>query len=247
MSKEGYDELKNGREGNKLDANELRLLCAKEALKYINNHDVIGLGAGRNMECLIDLLKNEIESGLKVRAVTPSYKTKKLCMEKGIEVMETYFVDKVDVAFDGCGEVDKNFYASKSGGGVHTKEKLIASMAKDYILLVDETKFSDSLSCTYPISLEVIKDSLSYVKKCLEEMGGVPTVRTSSIKDGYTITDDGNFLLDVQFSSVKDFKELNDKLNNIVGVIGTGLFTKEVTKVIVASENGVKVVSKKLY
>jgi ribose 5-phosphate isomerase A len=227
-----------------VEVNELRKLCAKEAMSYIQNNYIIGLGAGRNIEFLIEYLSEEIKNGLKVKAVTPSYQTKKLCIEKGIEVLETCFVDEVHVAFDGCGEVDKNFYASKSGGGVHTKEKLIAAMAKDYILLIDEGKFSDTLSCNYPVTLEVIKDSLSYVKKSVEKIGGVPTVRESSIKDGYTITDDGNFLIDIKFNSVKDFKELNDYLNNIDGVIGTALFTKEVTKIIIAGENGVRVVSK---
>ncbi|MED4224594.1 ribose 5-phosphate isomerase A [Neobacillus cucumis] len=227
-----------------MDANELRKLCAKEAMKYIHHDFIIGLGAGRNIECLIELLDEEIKNGLKVKVVTPSYDTKRRCVEKGIEVLETYFVDEVDVAFDGCGEVDKNFYASKSGGGVHTKEKLIAAMAKEYILLIDEEKYSDTLSCKYPIALEVIKDSLSYVIKNVKKIGGEPTVRRSSIKDGYTITDDGNFLIEVQFQSINDFKELNDHLNNIDGVIGTGLFTKEVTKLIIAVKNDVRVISK---
>lgn len=98
-----------------MDANELRKLCAKEAMKYIHHNFIIGLGAGRNIECLIELLDEEIKNGLRVKVVTPSYNTKRRCVEKGIEVLETYFVDEVDVAFDGCGEVDKNFYASKSG------------------------------------------------------------------------------------------------------------------------------------
>lgn len=232
------------RKVNNVEANELRKLCAKEAMNYIQNNSIIGLGAGRNIEFLIEYVSEEIKNGLKLKVVTPSYNTKKLCVEKGIEVLETYFVDEIDVAFDGCGEVDTNFYASKSGGGVHTKEKLIAAMAKDYILLIDEGKFTDALSCKYPVSLEVIKDSLSYVIKSVEKIGGVPTVRRNGIKDGYIITDDGNFLIDVQFDSVKDFKELNDYLNNIDGVIGTALFTKEVTRIIIAGKNGVRVVSK---
>lgn len=78
----------------------------------------------------------------------------------------------------------------------------------------------------------------------LEKIGGVAVIRKSNTKDGYTISDDGNFLVDAQFDSVKDVKELNDYLTKITGVIGTGLFTKEVTKLIIAGENGVRVVSK---
>lgn len=227
-----------------MEANDLRSLCAKEAMKYIKNNFIVGLGAGRNIEQLIKVLSEEITKGLKIKVVTPSYNTKASCVKHGIEVLETYLVDEVNVAFDGCGEVDKKFYASKGGGGVFSKEKLIGTMAKDYILLIDEEKFSDSLTCKYPISLEVTRDSVSYVKKSVKKIGGIPTVRVSNIKDGYTITDDGNFLIDIEFNLVNDFIELNNYLNNIEGVIGTSLFTSEVTKLIIANENGVKVISK---
>jgi ribose 5-phosphate isomerase A len=224
-----------------VNEDNFRSLCAKEAMKYIKNNTIIGLGAGRNIACLIEKLSEAIQNNLKIKVVTPSYNTKKLCIKHGIEVIPTYFVEEIDVAFDGCGQVDENFYASKSGGGVHTKEKIIASMAKEYILLVDEEKLVRELSYEQPISLEVIKDSLGYVSKMVKRLGGTPVVRVSSNKDGYLITDDGNFLLDVKFKFINNFQQLNDDLNNIEGVIGTSLFTKEVTKVIVAGENGVRV------
>lgn len=227
-----------------MNEENLRRLCAEKAMEYIKNNTVIGLGAGRNIACLIELLSKAVQNNLKIKVVTPSLNTKNLCIKYGIEVVPTCFVDEIDVAFDGCGEVDENFYASKSGGGVHTKEKIIASMAKDYILLVDEQKLTKELSCQYPVSLEAIKDSLGYISKVVKNLGGVPIVRTTNNKDGYVITDDGNFLLDVKFQSVDNFKQLNDDLNNIEGVIGTSLFIKEVTKIIVAGENGVRVISK---
>ena len=222
----------------------LRKLCAEKAMEYIKNNTVIGLGAGRNIACLIELISKAAEDNFKIKVVTPSDNTKNLCIKHGIEVIPTYFVDEVDVAFDGCSEVDENLYASKSGGGVHTKEKLIGSMAKEYILLVDDEKLTKELSCRYPVSLEVVKDSLSYISKMVRILGGDPIVRTTNNKDGYLITDDGNFLLDVKFENIKDFKKLNDNLNNIVGVIGTSLFISEVTKVIVAGENGIRVLLK---
>lgn len=227
-----------------MNEDNLRRLCAEKAMEYIEDNTVIGLGAGRNIACLIELLGKAVQNNLKIKVVTPSLNTKNLCIKYGIEVIPTCFVEEIDVAFDGCGEVDEKFYASKSGGGVHTKEKIIGSMAKNYILLVDEQKLTKELSCQYPVSLEVIKDSLGYVSKMVKNLGGVPIVRTTNNKDGYVITDDGNFLLDVKFENVRNFKKLNDDLNDIVGVIETSIFTKEVTKIIVAGENGVRVISK---
>jgi ribose 5-phosphate isomerase A len=216
-------------------------------MEYIKNNTVIGLGAGRNIACLIELISKAVRDNLKIKVVTPSDNTKVLCIKNGIEVIPTCFVDEIDVAFDGCGEVDENFYASKGGGGVFTKEKIIGSMAKEYILLIDEQKLKKELSCEHYVSLEVIKDSLGYVSKMARNLCGNPIVRTTNNKDGYLVTDDGNFILDVKFENVKNFKKLDDNLNDIVGVIGTSLFTKEVSKLIVAGENVLRVISKKQY
>lgn len=224
-----------------MNEDNLRKLCAEKAMEYIKNNTVIGLGAGRNIACLIELLSKTVKNSLKIKVVTPSDNTRSLCLENGIEVIPAGFIENVDVAFDGCGEVDENFYASKGGGGVFTKEKLIGSMSKEYILLVDEQKLTSTLSCKFPVSLEIIKDSLGYVSRKVRELGGYPAVRTSNNKDGYVITDDGNLLLDVKFEDITDFKKLNEDLNKITGVIETSIFTKEVTQIIIAGENGVRV------
>jgi len=227
-----------------VNEDNLRRLCAEKAMEYIKNNTVIGLGAGRNIACLIELISKAVQDNLKIKVVTPSDNTRNICIKNGIEVIPTCFVDEIDVAFDGCGEVDENFYASKGGGGVYTKEKIIGSMAKEYILLIDEQKLTKELNSNHLVSLEVVKDSLGYVSKMVKGLGGEAAVRTTNNKDGYLITDDGNFILDIKFGNIKDFKKLNDNLNDIVGVIGTSLFMREVTKLIVAGDNGIRVLSK---
>jgi len=110
-----------------MNDNDLKKICAKEAMKYIKNGMIVGLGGGRSIAYLIEYIKED--KNLKVKVVTPSTKTKMLCIENELEVLHTCSVDKIDVAFDGCDQVDKALNALKSGGGIHTKEKLIASMA----------------------------------------------------------------------------------------------------------------------
>ena len=112
--------------------------CAKEALRYIKNNTIIGLGGGSTISYLISFIK---EAGLNIEVVTPSFKTASLCIENGLKVIPTWSVSKISVAFDGCDEVDENLTALKSGGGIHTNEKIIATMADDYILLVDSDDF----------------------------------------------------------------------------------------------------------
>lgn len=227
-----------------MDEESLRRLCAEQAIGYIKNNTVIGLGAGRNIACLIELISKEIQHNLKIKIVTPSDNTRSLCIKYGVEVVPTCFVDEIDVAFDGCGEVDERFYASKGGGGVFSKEKLIASMAKEYILLIDEKKLTKKLNSKDPVSLEITKDSLAYVSKMVRSLGGNPVVRVSNNKDGYLITDDGNLLLDIKFEDIRDLNKLNNDLNEINGVISTSMFTKEVTKIIVAGDAGVRIISR---
>ena len=228
-----------------MNENDLRRLCAEKAMEYVKNNTVIGLGAGRNIACLIKLIHKAAEQdGLKIKAVTPSVATRNLCFKHGIEVIPTCFVEEVAVAFDGCGEADENLYASKGGGGVFTKEKIIGALAKLYILLIDERKLHIQLNPQHVVSIEIVKASLGYVSKMVRNLGGDPAVRTTNSKDGNLITDDGNFILDIKFANIQDFKQLNDDLNDIAGVISTSLFIKEVNKLIVAGEQGVRVISR---
>lgn len=215
--------------------------CAREGLKFIKNNSIIGLGGGSTIGFLVEYIK---KSGYKVKVVTPSMKTELLCVENGIEVIPTWCVNKISVAFDGCDEVDNNLNALKSGGGIHTKEKIIASMAEDYILLVDESKVVDKLDFKYPVVLEIFKESKSYVENAVKKLKGVPTLRSSSAKDGFTISDNGLLLMDVKFENVNDIEALNRKLNEIVGVVDTSLFYNIVTKAIVVSEKGVRIIEK---
>ncbi|MDO6658091.1 ribose 5-phosphate isomerase A [Anaerobacillus sp. 1_MG-2023] len=215
--------------------------CAKAALEYITDETITGLGGGSTIGYLIDFIKEE---KLNVKVVTPSLKTKHLCVNQGLEVLPTITVEEVDVAFDGCDEVDEKLHALKSGGGIHTHEKLIAQMAKDYILLVDDSKVVPELSYQHPVVLEVLQDSLAFVLKKVGEMDGKAEVRSSSAKDGYTVTDYGNFLIDVWFEKGQESVQLEKRLKEIPGVIDVSLFASVVTKALVASGEGIYEISK---
>ncbi|MFU0784626.1 ribose 5-phosphate isomerase A [Clostridium sp.] len=225
-----------------MDTNNLKKACAKEALKYIKNNTVIGLGGGRTIAHMINYIIED--KNLNVKIVTPSIQTKMLCIEKGLEVLHTCAVDRISVAFDGCDEVDLNLNALKSGGGIHTTEKLIANIADQYILLVDEDKVSDSLTFKKPVVLEILRDSLKYVERVVRKLGGIPKIRKSSVKDGFTVSDNGNFLIDVTFENVTDIKKLEKNLKDISGVIDTSLFVGVVSRVLVASTNGIRIIKK---
>ncbi|QAA30944.1 ribose 5-phosphate isomerase A [Clostridium manihotivorum] len=225
-----------------MNTEDLKKLSAQEALKLISCGNIVGLGGGRSIAYLIEMLSEKPE--LKVKIVTPSIKTKLLCIKHGLEVLPTYSIDRVDVAFDGCDQVDRGLNALKSGGAIHTREKLIASMAKEYILLVDKDKVVEKLEFKHPVAIEVLLEALGYVERVLKEIKANPIVRVSGNKDGFLISDDGNIIIDAFFENVEDIAQLDKKLNSIFGVIGTSLFVDKVTKVIVASEDGIDTIKK---
>lgn len=218
--------------------------CAKEALNYIKDKSIIGLGGGTTISYLVSYIR---EAQLDVKVVTPSFETERLCIENGLTVLPTWAVDSISVAFDGCDEVDKELNALKSGGGIHTKEKIIANMADEYILLVDESKVCDKLEFNYPVVLEIIPESKSIVEKEVKKLGGNAKLRVSNSKDGVVISDHGLFLMDVIFNKedIIDISVLNDKLKKIVGVLDTSLFYNIATKALVVGENGVKLIQNK--
>ena len=109
----------------------------------------------------------------------------------------------MDIAFDGCDEVDENLRALKSCGGIHTKEKIVAAMAKEYVLLADETKYFDSLPFEYPLTIEVVRSARAFVKKTLTEMGAIVTERKADKMAGLVISDDGHYLMETVFSKEK--------------------------------------------
>lgn len=213
--------------------------CAHEALNYIKDGMVIGLGGGSTIGHLVGYIK---ENNLDVKIVTPSYQTASLCVENNLNVVPTWSVDCVDIAFDGCDEVDLNLNALKSGGSIHTSEKIIASMAKNYVLLVDESKVFDTLAFNHPVVIEVIPESMRYVKKELEKLGAVVSMRQASNKDGYIVSDHGNFIMEAKFESGQDIKGLDEKFKYITGIVETSLFVNKISFILVADENGVRVV-----
>lgn len=209
--------------------------CALYASKLVKDGMVVGLGGGSTISYLVDYVKDK-----DIKVVSPSSKTVLLLAQKaGLTVLNTQYVDHVDIAFDGCDEVDSHLNALKSGGGIHTQEKIIASMADEYIVLVDESKFHETLAFKVPVVVEVLPKAYSIVKKKIEKLNGNVEWRTASNKDGFLMSDEGNILLDVYFDGVQDIDLLNQTLLMMPGVVDTSLFVDILTGMILVNDKGV--------
>lgn len=212
---------------------------AKMALELIEDGMTIGLGGGSTVALLIEELE---QAKKKITAVTPSADTMELCLLHHIPVHSLETTTKIDLAFDGCDELDKNLNALKSCGGIHTREKIVASMADTYILFADSEKYSDTLRFHYPVTVEVIRSARYLVKRKLTEMGAIVTERKSNQKAGLLISDDGNYLMEAKFSSVKDIKLLSQTLDAIPGIVGHSLFFGIAKKAIIAKNDKIDMI-----
>ncbi|HIW18109.1 MAG TPA: ribose 5-phosphate isomerase A [Candidatus Faecalicoccus intestinipullorum] len=207
---------------------DIRKQNARYALSLVEDGSVIGLGGGQTIRLLASLLSEKED----ISIVTPSSETALICQSAGLKVLPSWLVSSIDIAFDSCDEIDENFIALKSGGGIHTQEKIIGSMAKRYVLLVDLNKYQPRLTYQHPVVLEIVKSSYALVCSQLEKMGLSYHYRKAPNKDGLLLSDSGNILVDVEIETYQDPCSLYHSLKSIVGVIEISLFVKEVTDIV---------------
>lgn len=217
--------------------------AAQKAITLIKDKKTVGLGAGSTIAYLIDFLKKERQNGLQVKLVTSSFSTRQLLLKNEFDVLPIASFSNIDIYFDGCDQLDKELNALKSGGGIHTHEKLLASMADQFVLLGDETKLVDSFDNRFPVVVELLPEAYNFAPSKIQSLFSniKSNFRTSDKKDGLVITDNGNYLLDLWFQTWPDLATINPILKTVSGVVETSLFYNMAHKVIIAGQDGVKV------
>jgi len=222
---------------------DLKREAAEKAAGLIRDKSTVGLGAGSTIAHVVDFLKREIEKGLQVKVVTSSSSTRQLLLKNEFTILPIASVSKIDIYFDGCDQLDKKLNALKSGGGIHTHEKLLATMADQFVLIGDKSKLVDNFDTRFPLVIELLPEALVFAPEKIQSLfPGVRSVfRISDKKDGFVITDNGNYLLDVWFQQWPDLATLNPILKTVTGIVETSLFYNVAHKAIIAGEDGVKI------
>jgi ribose 5-phosphate isomerase A len=200
---------------------------------------VVGLGTGSTAAFAIEEIGRRVrEEGLKVAGVPTSWSAAELARRAGIELKTLNDVDTIDLALDGADEVGPDLSLIKGGGAAHTQEKIVASAAQRFVVLVDERKLVAKLGVKWPVPVEVLADARRPVERALRALGAEPTLRTGSGKDGPVVTDHGNLVLDAKFAGIADAAALSRELDAIPGVVGHGLFVGLADEVLVGSALG---------
>jgi ribose 5-phosphate isomerase A len=210
--------------------------AAVQAARLIQDGMTVGIGTGSTIAFLIEELGRRVrEEGIRVAFVVPtSFQSRLLCGKLGIPMRDIQDCARLDLAIDGADEVDPRLDLIKGGGAAHTREKIVAAMAREFVVVVDESKLVPALGASFAIPVEVLPSGLAYIEGALRELGGTSALRmATSGKDGPVVTDNGQFVLDVRFPPGTDLRAADGKLHQIPGVVETGLFIDLASRVLV--------------
>ena len=200
---------------------ELKQAVAKAAVDYIapklERSSIVGVGTGSTANFFIDFLaqyKDDFDG-----AVASSEATAERLKKHGIEVYDLNSISEMEFYVDGADETNANLELIKGGGAALTREKIVAAVAKTFICIADDSKMVSILG-DFPLPVEVIPMARSHVGREIVKLGGDPVYR-----DGVT-TDNGNIIIDVHNLDISRPIQMEEKLNNIVGVVTNGLFAR---------------------
>ena len=216
---------------------DLKQAVAREAIRYVVDDAVIGVGSGSTANFFIDELakmKNRIAG-----AVASSEKTAERLKRHGIRLLDLNGVNELPVYIDGADEITEHLAMIKGGGGALTREKIVSAVAKKFVCIADESKLVPVLG-KFPLPVEVIPMARAYVGRQMVRLGGQPKLR-----EGFT-TDNGNMVLDVWGLSILNPVELETAINNVTGVVTNGLFARRGADVLLlGTKNGVRTLTAK--
>ena len=215
---------------------ELKQAVARAAIEYVVEGKIVGVGTGSTANFFIDELgkiKHKIAG-----AVASSEATAARLKSHGIQVFDLNEVDSMPVYIDGADEITPAGAMIKGGGAALTREKIVASVAEKFVCIADGSKLVDLLG-RFPLPVEVIPMAQAVVARKLKALGGEPRLR---LKDGKPLlTDNGCVIIDVLGLQIANPAELEEKINNIVGVVTVGLFARQGANVcLLGTPEGVK-------
>jgi ribose 5-phosphate isomerase A len=209
--------------------------AGEKATDFIKSGMTVGLGTGSTAYWAIEKIGRMVAAGLQIKAVATSRQSEEQAARLGIPLISFAELVRIDVDIDGADEVDDQRNLIKGGGGALLREKIIASASTTMIIVVDDTKLVRRLG-RFPLPVEVVPFAWELTVRKLQAAGCRTSVR---MKDGaFFITDNGNYIIDCHFDAIASPAELQDRLNQIPGVVENGLFVGMAGTVIAGYPDG---------
>jgi ribose 5-phosphate isomerase A len=228
--------------GVRVDRDHLKRAAASRAVEFIENGMVVGLGTGSTAGFVVEELASRVARGLAVIAIPTSENTAALARRLGIPLAS--FADKrrIDLAIDGADEVQRGTLdLIKGRGGALLREKIVAAASGRFIVVVDQEKLVDRLGEHAPVPVEVVQFGWQATAAALAKLAADPELRQAGGQPW--ITDGGNFILDCHFGPLDNPPQIERLIKMTVGVVESGLFIGRSSAVVVATEDGVEIMT----
>jgi len=207
-----------------------------DALKFVKDGQIIGLGSGRAATAFVKSLSTFLKKKkINVRCIPTSLQIKLTAEQGGIRLIEADQVNTIDIVFDGADQIDSEKNMIKGGGGALLRENILISAAKKVVIMADKSKFVKKLNRTIPI--EVHPMARNTIINSIKKIGGKPTIRT--IERGYPfVTENGNIILDCDFGIISKPQQLAQKIKQLPGVLEVGIFSRKPDVIYKANTSG---------
>ena len=222
-----------------MDAQQMKVAAAREALSDIRSGMKLGLGTGSTASELVRLLGDALKQGAlrDLKCTSTSEQTAELARSVGIEILPLAKVAPLDLAIDGADEIDSQLRLIKGRGGALLREKIVEQQAARFIVIADESKIVTRLG-EGPLPVEVTPFAREVLERRFGEMGLWPVLR---MRDGKPrITDEQHLILDIRVPKNQDIAHVVAKIRELAGVIDTGFFPTEATEAIIAGQTGIR-------
>lgn len=228
-------------------ADEQKKAAAIKALEEVRDGMVVGLGTGSTAAHFVRALGEKVRGGMKIRAVPTSQATEELAKAEKIPLVGLEEIERIDVTVDGADEVDRELTLIKGGGGALLREKMVATFSRRLVIIADGAKLVETLG-RFPLPVEVVRFAWKATARRVADVaaefgceGNLVRIRGGEAHP--FVSDNGNYILDMDCGRIPDAHGLDHMLSHIVGVVETGLFIGMADALILGRANGVDVVT----
>ena len=219
-------------------------LVAIEAAKLATNGMLIGLGTGSTANYFIEALaERQTKEGLNIQTIASSTISAIKAQNCGLALVAISQISQIDLYVDGADEITPKLSLLKGRGQDLVMEKLLATAAKQFVVVADKSKLVSRIGEKFVIPIEVMPNAWQMVKQQLEKHGGNGDIRLNASQDNVAISAQGNYILDMKFPTSLDDKTLNDLLNATPGIVEHGIFYGLARQVLIADKGQIEVMS----
>lgn len=226
-----------------MDVEKIKKAVGYRAAQLVEENMIVGIGSGSTVHYFIEYLGHRCEKGLLIRAIATSHESARRATERGIPLISIEEVGEIDLAIDGADQIDREKKMIKGRGGAFFREKMVAMIAKEMVVIVDDSKLVHQLGHTL-LPVEIVPFGARITQKVLENVGYEGIFRKGEDGSFYK-TDNGNYVLDVKLDFLCDYPEENHhEIMQVSGVVDTGFFFGLAGRIIVGyDEERVEILS----